>query len=78
MVDLAAGQQRVDNGALPWRHEFTSTDGSMLVDVTATREGGDSEGISPYRRGRPGGGPRRRQLHRRDRPGKRSSTSGQH
>jgi hypothetical protein len=37
MVDLAAGQQRVENGALPWRHEFTSTDGSMQVNVMSCR-----------------------------------------
>ena len=46
MENLTSGQQTVNDAALPWRHEFTSTEGSMLVNLTATGSDGDSDGIS--------------------------------
>jgi hypothetical protein len=45
MENLTSGQQNVNDAQLPWRHEFTSTEGSMLVNLTATGPGGDSDGI---------------------------------
>ncbi|MDG4821157.1 MmpS family transport accessory protein [Asanoa sp. WMMD1127] len=45
-VDDLAGQTReLKNEKLPWKRQFTSTEGSLLLTVSATRSNGDNEDL---------------------------------
>ncbi|HTF09011.1 MAG TPA: MmpS family transport accessory protein, partial [Asanoa sp.] len=43
--DLAGEPRELKNQKLPWKHEFTSTEGSLLLTVSATSSSGDNDGI---------------------------------
>ncbi|SNS86858.1 membrane protein [Asanoa hainanensis] len=43
--DLAGDTRELKNQKLPWKHQFTSTEGSLLLTVSATRADGDNDGV---------------------------------
>lgn len=43
--DLAGDTRELKNQKLPWKHQFTSTQGSLLLTVSATRADGDNDGL---------------------------------
>jgi hypothetical protein len=43
--DLVGDTRELKNQKLPWKHQFTSTEGSLLLTVSATRANGDNDGL---------------------------------